>query len=235
MEMTSTMNFRKSFDFGDVLGYGWRTMKTNFWFFVGVGIVWLLIVYLPIVINIIQEKLPLSKPAHIILSITMQILGQVAGFVMSIGLIKIALSFCDERRPSVGTLFAAAGCFWRYIGAAILYMLIVIGGFILLIVPGIIWGIKYRYCFYFVIDKGLGPIEALKASNKTTMGVKWELFAFSIVCGAINLLGLMCLIVGVFAAYPIVLVASALVYRQLAAQTFGPAVNEQVHPDNGGL
>jgi hypothetical protein len=219
MEASSTLYSKKYFDFGDVLGFGWRTMTANFWFFVGVGIIWLLVIYLPAVINIVQEKLPLSKLAHIILNISMQILGQLVAIIVGIGLIKIALSFCDERKPSVGTLFAAVGCFWRYVGAAILYGLIVIGGLILLFVPGVIWAIKFQYCFYFVIDKGLGPIEALKASSKTTMGVKWYLFALFCVAGAINMLGFICLIVGLLATYPIVLVAQVLVYRQLLAQT----------------
>jgi len=46
-----------------------------------------------------------------------------------------------------------------------------------------------------------------------------ELFGFWLLCGLINLLGFVCLIVGIFAAYPTVIVASALVYRQLLAQT----------------
>ena len=101
----------------------------------------------------------------------------------------------------------------------ILYLLIVAGGFLLLIFPGIIWSIKFSYCYYFVIDKGLGPVEALRASSRTTMGVKWHLFGFGILCGMINALGFLCLIVGAFATFPTVMVASALVYRQLSAQT----------------
>jgi uncharacterized membrane protein len=93
------------------------------------------------------------------------------------------------------------------------------GGFLLFIVPGIIWAVKYHLCFYFVVDKGLGPIAAIKASGRTTMGVKWELFGFGIVCAMINMLGMLCLIIGVFATYPTVVVAYALVYRQLLAQT----------------
>jgi uncharacterized membrane protein len=94
-----------------------------------------------------------------------------------------------------------------------------LGGLILLIIPGIIWAIKFSLCFYFVIDKGLGPIEALKASSRTTMGIKWQLFGFGILCGLINFLGLLCLFIGGFATYPTVLVANVLVYRQLLAQT----------------
>jgi uncharacterized membrane protein len=134
-------------------------------------------------------------------------------------------------------LFDAWDCFWRMVGAGILYGLIVLAGIILLIVPGIVWAVKFSLCFYFVIDKGLGPVQALKASSRTTIGVKWPLFGFGLLCGLINLLGLLCLVVGVFVTYPTVLIAHALVYRQLLAQTpelaeFGIVV-PSVEPDAG--
>jgi len=110
-------------------------------------------------------------------------------------------------------------CSWVLAGTAVLYGLIIFGGFLLFIVPGIIWSVKFSLWSYFVVDKGLGPVQALKASSRATMGVKWDLFGFGIVCGAINILGVLCLIIGIFATYPTVIVATALVYRQLAAQT----------------
>lgn len=149
----------------------------------------------------------------------MNILGWAISIVLGIGLIKIALSFCDEKKPPIRKLFDVWDCFWRYIAAKILYVLIVLGGFILLIVPGIIWSIKFGLYRYFVINKGMGPVQAIKASALTTKGVKWQLFGFGILCCLINLLGLVCLVVGTFATYPTVLVAQALVYRQLLAQT----------------
>jgi len=209
----------KYFYFSDVLGYGWRVMKANLWFFVRLGFLFMIISYLPTIARFIVKSLNLPKAPDITLAILLQILGGVISIVIAIGMIKIALSFCNEQKPSIGTLFDAWGCFWRYVGTAILYMLIMYAGLILLIIPGIIWAIKFSLCFYFVIDKGLGPIEALKASSRTTMGVKWDLFGFGIVCGLINLLGFLCLIVGAFATYPTIIVAYALVYRQLLAQT----------------
>jgi len=194
-------------------------MKVNFWFFVGLGLLWLIITILPDMVRAISRHLHLPMAPHIVLDILLIALAFVITIVLSIGLIKIALSFCDERKPAIGTLFDAWDCFWRYVGATILYGLIVLGGFILLIIPGIIWSVKYGLCFYVVIDKGLGPVQALKASSRTTMGAKWELFGFFILCGLINMLGVLCLIVGIFATYPTVIVANALVYRQLLAQT----------------
>jgi len=57
----------------------------------------------------------------------------------------------------------------------ILYTLITLVGTILLIIPGIIWGIKFQFFGYFIVDKGLEPIEALKRSAAITKGVRWSL------------------------------------------------------------
>jgi len=209
----------KYFNFSDVLGYGWRVMKANLWFFVGVGFVFVIISNLTTIIDVLLPHYNLPRPAFATAKVTTTIVGWVINIILAIGLIKIALSFCDEQKPKIGTLFNAWGCFWRYVGVAILYGLIILGGFILLIIPGIIWAVKFSLCFYFVIDKSLGPIQALKASSRTTMGVKWDLFGFGILCSLINFLGILCLIVGAFATYPTVLIANALVYRQLLAQT----------------
>jgi hypothetical protein len=210
----------KYFRFSDVLGYGWDVMKTCFGFFVGLGIVWTVITYAPTIIESVLRRTIFSESFPFALNLFITIAGWVISVVLGIGITKIALTFCDEQKPVISTLFSAPWeCFWRYLATAILYALILIPGFILLIVPGVIWAVQFGLWPYFVVDKGLGPIQALKASSRTTMGVKWDLFGFGVLCGIFNLAGLLCLIVGIFVAYPITLVAYALVYRQLAAQT----------------
>ena len=67
--------------------------------------------------------------------------------------------------------------------------LIVLAGFILLIIPGIIWSIKYQYMIYLVIDKNMGIRESMKLSAAMTDGVKWDLLAFEFITGIINVLG----------------------------------------------
>jgi hypothetical protein len=275
----------KYFNFSEVLSYGWNVMKANLGFFVGLGLIFLVINYIPEIIFFIAAFLYLLiitcipaitdiMRAHPYLSIFIllalklatTLLSLVVSFVLGIGMIKIALSFCDEQKPTIGTLFDARDCFWRYAGAAILFSPIMLGiivpcalaprllraihfpyllpliilfVIVIVIVFAVRFGIQFGLCYYFVIDKGLGPVQAFKASSRTTMGVKWQLLGFGILCGLINLLGLLCLVVGVFAAYPTVLVASALVYRQLVAQTpelaeFGIAT-AVIEPDTGQL
>jgi len=93
--------------------------------------------------------------------------------------------------------------------------------FIMAFILAVTFSIKFSLCFYFVVDRGLGPINALKASSRTTMDVKGTLFLFGILCSLINLLGVLCFGIGIFATFPTIMVAMALVYRQLSAQTPG--------------
>lgn len=236
----------KRFVIGDVLGFGWRVMASNLWFFVGLALVAGLLKMAPNWFNQAIGHLPAPAIAIALISLIAAVVGWFISIIVNIGFIKISLRFCDGRKPPFGTLFDFQGCFWRYVGASVLQSLIVFAASPLFIIPLVFWlvsgeeafllpvvvigfflflvlaaflSIKYGLCLYFVIDKGLRPVQALKASSRTTMGIKWKLFGFGLLCGLIILLGLLCLVVGVFAAYPIVLVANALVYRHLMAQT----------------
>ena len=197
------------FSKGEAVRFGWETMKSNLGFFIGLLVVYWLISCVPNVIAYLTaEKIAIVS---IIFSIGIQALYM----ILSMGLIRVALRFCDGEKPEYGDLFACYPLFFKYLFAYILYALIVVAGTILLIVPGIIWGIKYWFFAYFVVDKKLGPIEALKKSSEITKGIKWDLFIFGLLLAAIALLGMLCLLVGWFAAMPTTMVAGAFVYRKL--------------------
>lgn len=75
----------------------------------------------------------------------------------------------------------------RYMGEFLITMgLMVIPIYIALIfmiVPGIVLSLAWSLAYYFLIEKGKNPIEALKASNDATYGSKWTMFAVGIVFG----------------------------------------------------
>jgi hypothetical protein len=209
----------KDFIIGDVLNFGWRVMKSHLGLFVAVLLSYAGIYFALGIVEAVLESTLMEDPQRGAIKFALGLFEQALGILLGIGLIKIALSFCDQVRPTVGTLFSGLDCFWRYVGATILYGLIVLGGTLLLIIPGIIWAIQFQLCYYFVVDRGLGPIDALKASSRTTRGVKLKLFGFGILCALINLLGALCLLVGLVATVPTTMVAMALVYRHLMMQT----------------
>lgn len=204
---------KKGIYIGEIVKFGWRTMKENLGFF----IVLLLIVWLvPFVPQLIGDYL---IDRQIILGLTLYLISSVLNIVVAMGLIKVSLRFSANKKGTFGDLYTCFPFFFKYLFSFILYLLIVCAGLILLIFPGIIWGIKFGLFPYFIVDKGLGPIKALKASARTTMGARWDLLGFWFVVFIINLLGVLCLVIGIFATFPTIMVATALVYRRLLSQT----------------
>jgi len=198
---------------GEVVKFGWKTMKDNLGFFIVLWLVVWLVGISPQVIAVYVVK------ESIVLKVILNIIGFVLQCIMGLGLIKIGLKFCDNQERNFGDLFSSFPLFFKYFISLILFVLILIGGTILLIFPAVIWGIKFYFFGFFIVDKGLGPVEALKASSRITMGAKWDLLGFWFVTGVIIILGVLCLGIGLLAAAPTVMVAVALTYRKLLAQT----------------
>ena len=204
---------KKDFVIEEALQYGWNVMKAHFWFFVGVLIVAWAIAWVPhIIANVLQEE-------SAGLSLLFRIVGWVADIIVSIGLITIALKFMDDKEPKFEDLFSFKPFFWKYLGAAILTGLVVCAGFILLLIPGIYWALKFQFFGYFVVEQGCDPVEAMRKSSRITKSVKWKLFGFGIVLAVINIVGAICLLVGLFVTIPTTLLAYSSVYRKLFGQT----------------
>ena len=202
----------EKFSISEAIHFGWNTMKSNLGFFIGLLILVFLFSSLS---SIIAAK---ATEANIFLGIIFYIADFSLSIIISIGLVKIALRFCDNEKGRFADLFSQYPLFPQYLVGSILYGLIVFAGTILLIIPGIIWGIQFCLYDYFIVDKGLGPIEALKRSSAITRGVKWDLFGFFLILSGINLLGALCLLIGLFVTIPTTMVALAFVYRKLMAQ-----------------
>jgi hypothetical protein len=241
---------RKSLSYRGALGFGWRVMAANFWFFVGVWVVSFFVPYFVSFFVSLPGQILVKVMGHFSERLNLAIFVLLPGVfatiiinvILEIGITKITLRFCDSKKPKFSTLFNARGCFWRYIGAGLLYILIIGGTMMACILPFAFLSnlrtpflalpiaivisillttvsIKFGLCCYFVIDKGLGPIKALKASSMATNGAKLSLFVFGILCVLISVLGTLCFLVGLFATVPIVMLAIAAVYRQLSEQT----------------
>jgi uncharacterized membrane protein len=183
----------------EAINFGWNVAKKNLGFFA-------LLLILAFFISF----------ASAFLSTAISI---IVDMLITIGLIKISLKFCDNEKAKISDLFSSSHLFFNFLIGNLLYALIIIGGFILLIIPGIIWSIKYRFFNYFIVDKGLGPIEALKESARITKGNKWNLFLFGLLLVLIDILGALALLVGLFVTIPTTMIANAFVYRKLLSQT----------------
>jgi len=203
---------QKKFSISEALKFGWQIFKNNIGFFILLLIIIGLIFTTPdIIANRVRKESPF-------LGFIFDIFSFILNILVSMGLIKISLRFCDQEKGKFSDLFTSYPLFLKYLFSSILYGLIVLVGFILFIIPGIIWLIKFFFYDYFIVDKNVGPIEALKRSSAITRGAKWDLFTFILLLGAINFLGALVFFVGLFVTVPITIIAEAFVYRKLLAQ-----------------
>jgi len=185
-----------------IIKKSWEETKKNFWFF---ALVILIYTGLIIFTSMIARKTgPLGQILYIVLN-----------FWLSAGWIIIALKIAQNHKASINDLFRGFPYLASYTGASILYFLMVSFGAILLLVPGIIWGIKFVFYPYFTVHKQMKALEALKASSDLTNGIKWDLLGFFFVTNIIGVLGLLALIIGIFWAWPLTMIAQALLYLKI--------------------
>lgn len=214
------------FEMGESLRFGWDTVKANIGFFIGLLIVAFLIQIIPRFIGeVIYHKLPL-------ISLVLYLIATVLEIVVSLGLIKVSINFCDGIKGKLDDLLSSFNLVLTYFAAALVYLLIVIAGLFLLVVPGVIWFIKYSMFPYFIVDQKMGPIEAIKASGKATSVAKFQLFLFWLLLGLVNLGGLLALGIGLFVSIPVSMVSYAYVYRQLAGKGTPSSQNKST-PEGG--
>ncbi len=155
------------------------------------------------------------------------IVGLIYAFVATV----FSLSYAQKGSFSFEDITRALTLkrFCYFVGAAILFYAAVIGGMILLIVPGIIFAVMMYFYKYIVVERELAPIEALKESIRITKGYRSKLFGFALVAALIMILGFVCLFVGALFTMPLILIANALIYKKLvAAGTVSEKVEEVI-------
>jgi uncharacterized membrane protein len=201
-----------TFTLGEAIKFGWEKMKKHFWFFVGLLIITCLIQVVPTgIANIFKHKV-------FILYVFLIIGAWIIQTIVKMGVIKITLDVVDKDEASLNNLFSRVELLGKFILGSILYGFIVFAGLILLIVPGIIWAIKYQFFSFLIVDKKLSPLEAIKKSGEITSGNKSKLFWLGIMFLLINIAGAICLLIGLFATIPTTMVAMAYVYRKLMGE-----------------
>lgn len=201
----------QAFSIKEAFDFGWKNTTSRLWFFVGIVLIIFGATALPGIVFGWLAKL-FDFP---FLSFVGTSIGQIFSLIVGLGFLRIVLDVHDGREVKTGQLFSEYRLFFKYLAGTILYGLIIFGGMLLFIIPGIIWAIKFQFFTYALVDKKLGPIAALKESANITRGVKWHLFIFDILVVFVNMLGFALLFVGLFITIPLTVFATAFLYRKL--------------------
>ncbi len=204
----------KNFSFGDAFGAGWTKLKEHWLFFV--------LSYTTIFVvsgifgGLVEGPYKDIEPTAGLLSL----IGYLIRVWLNFNLLVAIIRLFDGAKPEWRDLFV-----WReetisYVGASILYGLMVLIGCLFFIIPGVYLAVKYGFYGYLIADKRLGAFDALKMSGQLTDGVKWLIVGFGFASFGVILLGALAFGIGLLVAIPVVSIALVFVYRSLYDQTF---------------
>ena len=198
----------KLFSIKEAIKAGWEKAKGN------VGSFFLILVGSWIISAIIGafSAGAKDKPA---LAMLITLLSWLVGIFLQMGIFRVALKVLDGGKAAMADFALNPEQFGKFLLGAIFYSIITGVGFVLLIIPGIIWGIRLQFIPYLIIEKNLNPMDALKRSWDITRNQTWNLFLFGLVGFLVSLLGFIALIIGLFWAIPTIIIAVAFVYRKL--------------------
>lgn len=159
---------------------------------------------------------------------TWHIVGWILLVLVKMGLYSSSLLVVNGREPGFDQLYANWRLFLSWVIASFLFAFMVGIGFVLFIIPGLYLLTRYGFFPFFIIDKDLGPIDALKSAAQLTKGIRWHTFLLFLACIGLNILGVICFGIGILITVPVTLLALTLVYRKLTAET-QPIISVENH------
>ncbi|WP_052464411.1 DUF975 family protein [Methyloceanibacter caenitepidi] len=196
--------------------FGWDTFKKRPWFFVGAAAILLVANVLNVGVTSGVNRLTggtLEEPT---------IVSNLVNLALSALIIEGAVAFFlaahdDPDGVAYSALWHPA-FYWKFFATSLLTSLAIGFGLVLLIVPGLIAMVLFMFAGFLVVDRGLGPLDALKTSMEMTKGNRWPLFGFAVLTALILALGVLALGLGLLVAVPIVGLATAYAYRALSGR-----------------
>lgn len=205
-------NRMEYFRTGEVLGKSWELFKAH-WLFL------LMILGIMLLSQVIFSGLEKATEDMVGLSLIVSIATFLASLWISFNFIKLYLHLIDTNTEGkINEAFSFSQSFWPFLGASVLFGVMIVFGMLLFIVPGIYWALKYQFYGELIVDKKMGALESLQKSGEITKGVKWQLLGFSLVLVGMSILGVLALGVGLFVTIPMSSLAYIMVYRKLSVR-----------------
>lgn len=199
----------RSFSSTEAIKIGFDLFKKNIITFIKLGAV---LFAINIVTGILSSLVEQQVFANLIVSIASTALS----ILVQIGMIKILLDLYDGKKLDFTQLYSMYPLALRYLGASILYGLMVVVGIVLLIVPGIYLAIKYQFYSFLIIDKNMGIMDSFKKSGEMTKGNMMNLFFLGLILVVINIIGALLFGIGLLVTIPTSTMAMVYVYRKLS-------------------
>jgi len=203
----------------ETLGEAWRglggfklkchiALLLYFLVFIGVGIAFG-------VLTLVLEQTGADQSVIGVLSVVFQIVITVVALPMGFAIMIMAMRHANRKSVSAGEIFRHFDVIGSLFVAYLIQTIFVIIGLLLLVLPGIYLMFAYMYAMPLIVEKKMGPWQALETSRKTLTRVWFRFFGFMLLITLINLLGVIPIGLGMIWTIPWSVLAMAMVYQKI--------------------
>ena len=184
---------------GDAYSHGWKTIWK---YFLELFLIGLLLIIISLPINLFSFIIRNSFSGF---GMFIFVLFSAAYGILILGPIQYGMYYAYLKAArgesvQVGDMFAFKDNYVNVMLAALLTNIIIGIGFMILIIPGIIFACKLAFVPYLVIEKKLDPVKALQSSWQMTEGYAMNIFVMGLLAIFITIGGIIVFFVGVIIA-----------------------------------
>jgi len=124
-------------------------------------------------------------------------------------------------------LFTVEGRWVSYAFLTLIKSFFIILGLLFFVVPGIYLAVRWVFAEILVVDQGMRPLEALRASSAMTAGNRWQLFGLLFVGTLLMILGVFVFVIGLVAAGAVLMFALIKAYEELKPMLIEASTEEE--------
>ncbi|WP_020110140.1 hypothetical protein [Rhodococcus sp. 114MFTsu3.1] len=197
---------------GDALSFGWNKFKDNAGVWIGIVVIAAVV---QVILNLVFGRSGNSGDVSALFgiwSIIGTVVSAIVGYIINAAFIRGALHEVDGNKPAIGSFFQFANVA-SIIIASVLVAIMVLVGFVLLVIPGLVLTFLSWWTLQFVIDRNEDAVAAIKSSFRAISSNAGQLFLLALAIIGINILGAIPCFLGLLVTIPISAIASTYAYR----------------------
>jgi len=143
------------------------------------------------------------------------ILGTAVAAPFSAGFAIVAFNLLAGKSLQFGDFFKGFNYFLPLFLAGLATGILVSIGLFLLILPGIYLAVCYMFVMHLIIDHRMEFWDAMETSRKIVTKNWFTVFGLAFALFAVNLLGMLAIVVGLLVTIPVTSCAAAVAYREI--------------------
>ncbi|MFC5625716.1 hypothetical protein [Algoriphagus winogradskyi] len=187
------------FNIGDIIEKAWEMFKSRALFHIG----------FMVLVGAIQAGFTLYLKDYTFLYSIFLAPALVCGFYL------VANRQSQKEYLDFQNFFDGFKYWWNLVITNLISSILIVGGILLLIIPGVYLLVGYLFCLLFVIFGGFDFWTSMELSRKLIQTNWLKFFLFLLVLLALNIAGLLFFIVGIFVTIPMSYLAIYILFEEL--------------------